>query len=465
MKTKLLILISLFYLKVSAQSVAGVDTLLKSGPISKRINLVILGDGYTASQTSKLISDATSTSNYLLGLSPFVNYKDYFNVFVIKCVSTQSGVTHPGTATDVSEPASPVVSVINYFNTSFDNFNHHRSLYSNNTSDVYSVLSANFPAYNQIVMLANSTEYGGTGGQVACSSMHSSAKEILAHEIGHSFAGLADEYWAGTIHAYERPNMTANSNSVTIKWSQWLGTNLTGIYAYGANSPENTWFKPHQNCKMQFLNRPFCSVCKQTIIERIHSLTNPIDNYYPSNASTLTFTSSSQWFKTDLIKPNPNSLKTIWDLNSSNISDNTDSVLLNRSSLIAGSNSLKVTVVDTTILSRDINHVLLHSFSVIWNINNSTTGTIEIKPQMEYSIFPNPASNFINLKYHLKEEASIIVSVIDTRGKKVISRNQSKQNAGDYLNEINVEELNSGTYFLSIQINGKTFNNQFVVFK
>jgi hypothetical protein len=47
----------------------------------------------------------------------------------------------------------------------------------------------------------------------------------------------------------------------------------------------------------------------------------------------------------------------------------------------------------------------------------------------------------------------------------VISRNQSKQNAGDYLNEINVEELNSGTYFLSIQINGKTFNNQFVVFK
>src|SRR4051812_13856949 len=119
MRNKIAVLFSLFCFSAAAQSVVGVDTLLKSGPISKRINLVIMGDGYDNTQTTQQVTDAGTISSYLLGIPPFSSYNNYFNVFVIKCVSTQSGVTHPGTATDVSEPASPVVSVTNYFNTSF----------------------------------------------------------------------------------------------------------------------------------------------------------------------------------------------------------------------------------------------------------------------------------------------------------------------------------------------------------
>ncbi|MCP2937351.1 M64 family metallopeptidase, partial [Salmonella enterica subsp. enterica serovar Typhimurium] len=84
---------------------------------------------------------------------------NYFNVFAIKCVSTQSGVTHPGTATDVAEPASPVMTVTNMFDTQFDNFNIHRLIYSNDQAAVYSVLGNYFPAYDQVVILGNSTEY------------------------------------------------------------------------------------------------------------------------------------------------------------------------------------------------------------------------------------------------------------------------------------------------------------------
>lgn len=463
MKNKIALILSFISFVIQAQSVLGVDTLLKSGPLNKRINLVFLGDGYTSAQTTQQITDAATVSNYLLSQPPFSNYNNYFNSFLVKCVSTQSGVTHPGTATDVVEPVSPVMSVTNYFSTTFDVGNIHRLMYSSNSSVLYGVLATWFPMYNQIVVLGNSGVYGGAGGAYACSSMNTSSKEIAAHEIGHSFAFLADEYWSGATG--EAANRTANSNSLTVKWSQWVGIGSVGVYPYGTTSPSNAWFRPHQNCKMQFLGVPFCPVCSQTIIERIHALTNPIDAYTPSNASAVTFTTSSQWFKTKLVKPTPNTLKTKWDLNSTNVSNNTDSVLISTASLVAGSNTLKVTVIDTTGLTKDVNHPTLHSYSVIWNINYSTTGVVEVKPQMEYSIFPNPTTNFINLKYNLKEESSIVISVINAEGKKVLSKNLGKQNAGEYLHEIDVRELSSGNYYLSIQINNQTINNQFVVFK
>jgi hypothetical protein len=463
MKNKIAGLLSLFCFATAAQSVIGVDTILKSGPISKRINFVFLGDGYDNTQTAQQVIDATTVSNYLLSIPPFSNYNNYINAFVIKCVSTQSGVTHPGTATDVSEPASPVMSVTNYFNTSFDVGNIHRLMYSNNSTAVYNVLSTWFPLYTQPVILGNSVVYGGAGGSYACASMNSSSQEIAAHEIGHSFAGLSDEYWLGS--GSEGYNMTANSNTATVKWSQWVGVNSVGVYPYGSTFPANTWFRPHQNCKMQYLGTPFCSVCSQTVLERIHALTNPIDAYSPSNASSVFFTPGSQWFKTVLVKPNPNTLKRKWDLNSTTVSNNTDSVLISSGSLTPGSNTLKVTVIDTTALTKDVNHPTLHSYSVIWNINYSPAGIAEVKTQMEYSIFPNPVTNFVNLKYNLKEGSSILISVVNAEGKKVLSKNLGKQDAGEYLHEIDVQELTAGNYFLTIQINDKIINNQFVVFK
>jgi hypothetical protein len=96
MKNRLVIFLILWCFAGPAQTVIGVDTILKSGPISERLNLVFMGDGYDNTQTAQLVSDATSLSNYLLSVPPFSYYKNYFNVFVIKCVSPQSGISHPG---------------------------------------------------------------------------------------------------------------------------------------------------------------------------------------------------------------------------------------------------------------------------------------------------------------------------------------------------------------------------------
>lgn len=464
MKNKLTIFFSLLATWLGAQSVLGVDTLLKSGPVSKRINLVLMGDGYTAGQIPQFVTDAGTMSNYLLNTPPFNNYQNYFNVFAIKCVSPQSGVTHPGTATDVAEPASPVMTVTNYFDTQFDNFNIHRLIYSNDQSAVYGVLSSYFPAYDQVIILGNSTEYGGAGGAFAVSSMHSAAKEIVVHEMGHSFADLADEYWAGISYAGESANMTANSNTTTVKWAPWLGINATGVYAHGTTAPENGWFRPHQNCKMRYLNSPFCPVCRETIIEKIHSLTNPIDNYSPANTGTVSVAAGSQWFKTSLVQPNPNTLKRTWTLNAALVGNNVDSVLVSSAMVNTGNNVLTFTTVDTTTLSKSSTHPTAHAYSVVWSISKSSVGLADIKPELEFSVFPNPASDVLSLKYTLFADAAMQIEIQDVSGKPVRRAMRSGRQAGEHLEEITLEGLTAGIYFLNITVNGQVINHKFVVY-
>jgi len=465
MKIRFFILLCFFSLHFFGQTVIGVDTIMKSGPIDKRINIVIISDGFTTSEISQFVTKATALSSYLFNQAPYNRYKKYFNVFAIECPSPQSGVSHPGTATDVTEPIIPVASVQTNFNTTFDNNFTHRAIVSNNSSAIYAVLASNFPAYDQIVILANSPEYGGTGGPYAVMSINSSAPETLVHELGHSFAGLADEYWAGLFFATEKPNMTAWTYTNTVKWAPWVGTSSVGIYPYDTLAPASNWFRPHQNCKMRFLGVPYCPVCQQTVIERIHTLSNPIDGYFPDTTGIITPSFSDQVFKAKLVKPNPNTLKTTWELNSNKVGGNVDSVLINNNSLAEGNNSVLLTVIDTTKYTRDTNHVHLHTYSILWNINYSSVGIKEIKAKMELSVFPNPASDVVNVNYTLMEESLITISITDMSGKRVLSEKTVRASAGEYRRELDVSKLDEGNYILELRINNQVINNKFIIVK
>lgn len=79
-------------------------------------------------------------------------------------------------------------------------------------------------------MLANTTKYGGAGGEVATSSGgNAQSNQIVAHELGHSIGGLADEYDYGTGDPREpgEPNAStytaAQMRERSAKWYAWLG--------------------------------------------------------------------------------------------------------------------------------------------------------------------------------------------------------------------------------------------------
>ncbi|SIQ99324.1 M64 family metallopeptidase [Pontibacter lucknowensis] len=256
-----------------------VDTILYHGPSDKYINFVFLADGYQANELSKYIEDVKGTVDGIFAKRPFRENKVFFNVFAIKVPSKQSGASHPGTASDEStQSAIPIVKVDNYFGSTFDYGGIHRLLVPTNHMAISSVLASNFPEYDQVFVLVNSPYYGGSGGAYATSSTNVQSKEIAIHEIGHSFANLADEYWAGPQYARERPNMTQVSSPETVKWKQWLNNTGVGIYPY-EESP--TWYRPHQRCSMRYLSTAsevihFCMVCHDTITKRIASLMNQV---------------------------------------------------------------------------------------------------------------------------------------------------------------------------------------------
>ena len=99
-------------------------------------------------------------------------------------------------------------------------------------------LAKNFPNYDQVCILANTPYYGGSGGSYATTTLNTASNEIYAHEIGHSFAALSDEYYAGDGYAGERVNMTKETNPLLVKWKNWMNINGIGIYQHccGGNS-------------------------------------------------------------------------------------------------------------------------------------------------------------------------------------------------------------------------------------
>lgn len=425
---------------VSAQ-VFDTTQILNNGDSSKRINLVILGDGYTTNQQATFVTDATKVSDYLFSKEPYKSYKNYFNVYAVKVISAESGVKHPATATDVAEPVIPKSDPNNYFGVSFDIGGTHRCIYTNNLNKVTQVLSANLPDYDMALVIGNSTEYGGCGGSIAILSSNTQAPDVALHELGHSFGKLADEYWFSG--SGESPNKTQTSDPKTVKWKNWIGTDNVGVYPY-EESP--TWFRPHQSCEMRYLNQKFCRVCQETLIEKIHSTQNPIDSYTPANASAINSTSSMN-FNVKLILPIPNTLNSTWKLNGVNVGTDSGSLTITDAQLKTGNNQLLYSVIDKTTNVQVDNHDTTHVSTIIWSINKTGLGVDNISSrQLDFVIYPNPSSDNIFIESKNADLGDLQADIIDGSGRLIAKQNLKKSN--QY--KIDISKLSSQTYTLNV---------------
>jgi hypothetical protein len=443
----------------SYSQVFDVETILQSGSNDSRINLVILSDGYQNTELNQFITDATNFSNVLFAETPYKEYKNYFNVHAIKVPSNESGASHPGTATDVSEPAHPVLSVDNYFESTFDAFGIHRLLVSNN-SIASTVLANNFPIYDIVLILVNSPHYGGSGGPIAVSSLHPDANEIAIHELGHSFVGLIDEYYAGDGFANEGINMTQETNPSNVKWTNWINQNGTGIYQHCCGGNSASWYRPHQNCKMRFLGNSFCSVCTEGTIEKIHSLSAPIDSYLPQNTGTIDL-STPITFNINVIAPFPNTLFIEWTLNGAIINNDDFSVLISMSDLMTGNNQLQATIIDTTSLLKVDNHETIHFATILWNINSSTLSIDEVLTEnLKIKLFPNPTLDVIyfDIIKEINEDYDVMIS--DVSGKQLINKSI---NYLDKNPQVQLGLLPSGIYFINFKFqNGLNISKKII---
>ena len=199
-----------------------------NGDPTNRVDLVILGDGYTASEMEKYANDVENVVNGFFNEEPFTEYQSYFNVHRVDVTSNESGADHPETGT--------------FKDTAFDatyNCAGNLRLICVDTSKVDAVLSARV-APNQrdlVVVIVNDPQYGGSGGYIAVASTNQAVVELVLHELGHSFGGLADEYVGGgptcnnTVEP-SAPNVTMQTDRNLIKWNTGGGPKFNDVHTY-----------------------------------------------------------------------------------------------------------------------------------------------------------------------------------------------------------------------------------------
>jgi hypothetical protein len=195
---------------------------MKNGVPEEKVDLVILGDGYTLKEKKKFFEDAQKYTNILFSISPFSENKKKFNVTALLYPSRDSGIDMPDSN----------VWVNNSLQFHFFSFGSHRYVLSEANSIIRDV--AGQVPYDFILILANTSRYGG-GGIYQLYAVSTSdnlySDYVFVHEFGHSFAGLGDEYYTSNV-AYTdfyksdmepwEPNITAHPDPKTIKWKQYL---------------------------------------------------------------------------------------------------------------------------------------------------------------------------------------------------------------------------------------------------
>ena len=262
-----------------------VNTIVSNGSPSNRIDIVFLGDGYTSSQLS---TDYTTHANalvqYLFNGSqltqPFGQYASYFNVHLVDVVSAQSGADNPGTGTFVDTALGST-----YY---FDGVTERLLSVDNSLADAKlnaALLGTGISADMKFVTV-NSTKYGGAGGSYAVyAGGNGSALEVAVHEVGHSFAGLADEY-GGTASTYtgsEPSEVNVTTDPSGAKWARWLGYEEAGIGMIGAYEGGRYFdqgiYRPSQASKMNVLDNPFDAVSREAFVLEFYKHVDPLDDY------------------------------------------------------------------------------------------------------------------------------------------------------------------------------------------
>ena len=279
-----------------------------TGPDSNRLNIVILGDGYTAAQMPLFRAHVTAFINKFVSKEPMATYKNTFNIYRVEVKSNQSGSDKPGAC------YTPEVLVDTELDSKYCTGGTQRCI----TCDTQKALGTafiNVPSYDEVLVVVNDPEYGGCAGTVACyTGVHSSATNIAVHEAGHSIFGLADEYWSsGTTYTGSEPNRVNVStyDSATMlanqsKWHHWIG--IEGVSTFqGGYYNEFGIYRPSSDCSMRSSAQPFCPVCRERAVEVLWGHVLDVEAMNPPQGTHVSYDSD---LSIDVVAPQPNSTLT-----------------------------------------------------------------------------------------------------------------------------------------------------------
>jgi hypothetical protein len=381
---------------VAAAGAEPVTTIRTGGSPANRVDIAILGDGYTAAeiQSGKYSADVETAVTGFFAQTPYSDYRNYFNVHRIDVVSNESGA---------SRTTPTVVRKDTALGASFDCNGVQRLICVDNTK-VNAVLTRSLPDFNMrdiVLVLVNDPAYGGSGGAIAVASTNTGVIELVLHETGHSFGQLADEYGGppppACNAAVEPPaaNSTGQTVRGQIKWSAWIDaataipttdtTNgIPGLFE-GSSYCDTGLFRPTFSSKMRTVGQPWHAINTEQLVKRIYNFATPLDSVYP-DAATVTVPREGQIFSAATPSPVGRNLTTTWRLNG-NVVSTARQFLVGGANVPPGTHVLQLRVQDETPLVRsDPTGALIANQT--WTVTVSPNGRADIngdgRPDLVY---------------------------------------------------------------------------------
>ncbi|MGW0537367.1 M64 family metallopeptidase [Streptomyces sp. NPDC003032] len=257
--------------------------IVQAGPTASKLDVVFIGDGYTASQQGDFHADARAKWAKVAAVEPYASYKSLFNVWAVDAVSRQSGVS--------GDPVSGTVKDTALGSAFFCDGIERLLCVDTNKVESYAKKAAD---PDLVIVLANSTKYGGAGynditspsgydGIATASSDNAQSDQVVVHETGHSLGKLADEYWYDEYGTYTGAEpWETNTSKLTAaqltaqkkKWYRWIGRTspdggTVGAYEGGGYYPRGL-YRPTANSIMRTLGREFNLPGREAMIAGFH---------------------------------------------------------------------------------------------------------------------------------------------------------------------------------------------------
>lgn len=205
---------------------AKIIEVVKNGEPSSKVDIAFIAEGYTEKEEGKFKNDLEKLVKVFFTQEPYRSLKDKFNIYGVFKASVESGCDEPSYGSFKNT----------ILNTTYDSLGSERYLLTEDNKSLRDIASV--VPYDALIILVNSKRYGGGGIYNQYATVISDnqwTNYILLHEFGHSFAGLADEYYTSSVSYNEfypkgieplEPNLTALIDPNNLKWKNLLSPKI-----------------------------------------------------------------------------------------------------------------------------------------------------------------------------------------------------------------------------------------------
>jgi len=320
----------------------------------KGADLVLVAEGFQANEMDRFYNTAKAFADAFIAKETIKEHNTAWNIHFMALPSNESGADGYYGENDTQDTR----------------YNAHyycqgiKRLICVDNSKVFSETARYVPQYDEIIVVVNAYDRGGSGSSgLAVVSIGGQAKDTMVHELGHSFAGLADEYnygGSGTF-SYEPSykNVTIQTDPSKVKWKHFFdrdysdvvideGSGATVGLFEGAEYVATGIYRPTRTSIMENVASPFYKVNAEQWAISIYGYVKPIYKTLPTSNIVTQNIASASWY---MVEPYFSKEKhTIeWSIDGEIVSSSAeDAFALEYTPTSKGSHTIKATVRDNT---------------------------------------------------------------------------------------------------------------------